>query len=129
MYSGRQDEHHSSGVTIIMTKEAAKTLEEWTPISERIIKARFWSRHIKTTLIQVYAPTNDADEETKDSFYEQLQSVIHLTPHHDIAMRAILMQRLELSSMEKTGLSENMDSRVREMTMMNIFPLYVLTTT
>jgi exonuclease III len=72
-----------------MAKEAAKALEEWTPISERIITARFWSRHIiviMTTLIQVYAPTNDADEETKHSFYEQLQSVIHLTPHHDITI-------------------------------------------
>ena len=48
LYSGRQDEHHSSGVAIIMIAEAAKTLEEWTPISERIITARFWSRHIKT---------------------------------------------------------------------------------
>jgi len=27
LYSVRQDEHHSSGVAIIMTKEAAKTLE------------------------------------------------------------------------------------------------------
>ena len=88
LYSGRQDEHHSSGVAIIVTKEAAKTLEEWTPISKRIITASFWSRHIKTTLIQVYAPTNDADEETNDSFYEQLQSVIHLTPLHDITIVA-----------------------------------------
>ena len=86
MYSGRQDEHHSSGVAIIMTKEAAKTLEKWTPISERFITARFWSRHFKTTLIQVYAPTNDADKETKDNFYEQIQSVIHLTPRHDITI-------------------------------------------
>ena len=45
---GRHDKHHSSGTAIIMTKEAAKKLEEWTPISERIITARFWSRHIKT---------------------------------------------------------------------------------
>jgi endonuclease/exonuclease/phosphatase family metal-dependent hydrolase len=38
------------------------------------------------TLRQVYAPTNDADEETKDSFYDKLQSVIHLTPRHDITI-------------------------------------------
>ena len=40
------------------------------------------------TLRQVYAPTNDADEETKDSFYDKLQSVIHLTPRHDITIVA-----------------------------------------
>jgi hypothetical protein len=31
---------------------------------------------------------NDADEETKDSFYEQNQSVIHLMPCHDIPIVA-----------------------------------------
>ena len=35
-------------------------------------------------MIQVYAPTNDADEDTKDLFYEQLQRVIDNTPRHDI---------------------------------------------
>jgi len=83
LYSGRQDDNHNSGVAIIMSKDATRTLEEWTPMSDRIITARFWSKHIKTTLIQVYAPTNEADDETKDIFYEQLQSVISQAPRHD----------------------------------------------
>ena len=83
LYSGREDGHHSSGVAIILTKEVTRTLEEWTPVSDRIITARFWSKHIKTTLIQVYAPTNEADNSTKEIFYEQLQSVLSQTPRHD----------------------------------------------
>ena len=39
------------------------SLDEWTPISDRNIMARVWSMHIKTTNVQVYAPTNDADED------------------------------------------------------------------
>ena len=51
---------------------------------DRIITARFKSKHIKTTIIQVYAPTNDADTNEKDGFYELLQQVYDRTPRHDI---------------------------------------------
>ena len=86
IYSGRSDNHHSNGVAIAMTKGTHKTLYEWTPISDRIITARFWSKYIKTTVIQVYAPTNDADEDDKESFYDQLQKVVDKTPRHDILL-------------------------------------------
>ena len=84
LHSGRQDNHHSSGVVIALTNETAKRLYEWSPINDRIITARFWSKFVKTTMIQVYAPTNDADEDTNDLFYEQLQRVINNIPRHDI---------------------------------------------
>ena len=35
-------------------------------------------------MVQVYAPTNDADEETKDSFYDMLQGVTDEIPRHDM---------------------------------------------
>ena len=35
-------------------------------------------------MIQMYAPTNNADEDTKDMFYKQLQRVIYNIPRHDI---------------------------------------------
>ena len=34
--------------------------------------------------MQVYAPTNDAEPEAKDEFYEQLQAVIERVPSHDM---------------------------------------------
>lgn len=36
------------------------------------------------TLFQCYAPTNDADEEVTNAFYEQLQHKLDNTPDHDI---------------------------------------------
>ena len=60
-----------------MSKATAMSLDEWTPVSDRIISARLWSRHIKATVIQAYAPNNDADEESKELFYEIYLSTVN----------------------------------------------------
>ena len=40
------------------------------------MSARFNSRFAKLTIIQVYAPTNDVEDESKEEFYEQLQQEV-----------------------------------------------------
>ena len=75
-----------SGVALLMTKQAGSCLESWVPVSDRIMTARFTSKFIKTTVVQVYAPKNEADEETKDSFYDMLQRVTDEIPRHDMIM-------------------------------------------
>ena len=42
-----------------------------------LIEARFYSRFIRTTVIQVNAPTNVSDEEAKYNFYDQLQKIVN----------------------------------------------------
>ena len=59
----------------LLSKEAGKSLKEWQPISERVIFARFESKCQNTMIIQAYAPMNDAEEEEKEDFYQQLQSI------------------------------------------------------
>ena len=59
---------------------------EWKPISDRIIYARFFSRYVKLSIIQVYAPINEANVEDKDNFYEQLQTVVDSVHKHDILL-------------------------------------------
>ncbi|XP_071141829.1 craniofacial development protein 2-like [Mytilus edulis] len=83
-YSGRKDNKHHQGVAIIMNKKAKGALIEWSIVDERIIFARFHSKYAKMTMIQCYAPTNDADDESKRTFYEKLQSITCKTPRHDI---------------------------------------------
>lgn len=46
--------------------------------------ARFASAHIRTTVIQVYAPTEEANDAEKDEFYDVLQTVIDEIPRHDL---------------------------------------------
>lgn len=69
---------------LTLKKEVRKTLLKWNPVNERIMSARFNSRYVKRTVIQVYALTNDADNESKENFYEQLQRKVETTPRHDV---------------------------------------------
>ena len=85
IYSGREEgEAHESGVAIMLAKGIEKTLLEWNPVSDRIITARFNSNHIKLTVIHAYAPTNEADDENKDLFYDQLQEEVDNAKKHDM---------------------------------------------
>ncbi|XP_048759437.2 craniofacial development protein 2-like [Ostrea edulis] len=75
LYSGHNVKHQSEVATMI-SKDQNKTLLEWEPISDRLIRARFNSKDCKLTILQCHVPTNDAGEEVKDDFYEQFQMVV-----------------------------------------------------
>lgn len=83
LYSGH-DTTHTHGVGIILKGEARKALTSWDPVSDRIITARLLGKHSKISFIQVYAPTEAADEEEKDAFYGELQDVIDAIPSFDL---------------------------------------------
>jgi len=74
IYSGRKDGRHHEGVAIILSKTAAKSLIEYHTVNDRIIRARLNTKPIKTSSIQVYSPTNEAESEAKLELYETLQA-------------------------------------------------------
>ena len=55
-------------------------------MSNRLIMARFNSKYVKLTPLTCCAPTEDAHEEEKDVFYDQLQSAIDDTPSRDVLL-------------------------------------------
>ncbi|XP_018022732.1 craniofacial development protein 2-like [Hyalella azteca] len=80
------DELHEGGVAILISQQAEKSLMEWTPVNKRIITARFYSRYRRVTIIQVYAPHNEREEEEKEQFYQELQETLDGCSRNDITI-------------------------------------------
>ena len=52
--------------------------------NDRIISVRFQGKPFNITVIQVYAPTSNAEEAEVEWFYEDLQDLLVLTPKKDV---------------------------------------------
>ena len=50
--------------------------------NDRMISVRFQGKPFNITVIQVYAPTSNAEE--AEQFYEDLQDLLELTPKKDV---------------------------------------------
>ena len=52
--------------------------------NDRMISLHFQSKPFNITVIQVYALTSNAEEAEVESFYEDLQDLLELTPKKDV---------------------------------------------
>ena len=84
LWSGREDNQHRQGVALIIQKEKGNTLLEWKSINEQLLYARFNSRLIKLSVVTCCAPTEEAEKEEADNFYDSLQSTLEDIPKHDV---------------------------------------------
>ena len=51
---------------------------------DRMISVRFQGKPFSIMVIQVYAPTSNAEEAEVEWFYEDLQDLLELTPQKDV---------------------------------------------
>ena len=87
LYSGKEEgDVHQAGVALLLSKGARDSLIDWEGHGDRIIRATFRSsrQRLNMDVIMVYAPTNEADEETKELFYNRLTAVIDRRPRRNM---------------------------------------------
>ena len=58
--------------------------------SYRMISVLFQGKPFNITVIQVYAPTSNAEEAEVEQFYEDLQDLLELTPKKDVLFIIVL---------------------------------------
>ena len=51
----------------------------------------FQGKPFNTTIIQVYAPTSNAEEAEVERFYEDLQDLSELTPQKDVLFTTVVV--------------------------------------
>ena len=90
IYSGNLEDNaiHSEGVGIMLTGQAKQAMLGWKPLSSRLMTAEFRTtqKNIKLHVIVAYAPTNDKDQEVKESFYRQLENTVQNIPSSDMTI-------------------------------------------
>ncbi|XP_069972221.1 craniofacial development protein 2-like [Penaeus vannamei] len=77
-------EIHEKGVGFIVNKNTIRSVLECTPISSRIIRIRIKARPLNLTIIQIYAPTGDYEDNDVELFYQELDEVIQKANKKDV---------------------------------------------
>ena len=70
-----------------------------------MISVHFQGKPFNITVIQVYAPTSNAEEAEVDRFYEDLQDLSELTPKKDALLEG---WNAEVGSQETPGVTGNL---------------------
>src|SRR5574341_401007 len=77
-----------------------------------MISVRFQGNPFSITVIQVYAPTSNAEEAEVEQFYEDLQHLLELTPKKDVLF-IIRDWNAKVGSQETPGVTGKFGLRIR----------------
>ena len=84
IYYCGQESFRRNGVALIVNKRVQNAVLGGNLKNNRIISARFQGKPFNITVIQVYAPTSNAEE--AEQFYEDLQDLLELTAKTDVLL-------------------------------------------
>ena len=73
-----------NGMAIIVNKGVQNAVLGCNLKNDRMISVHFQGKPFNNTVIQVHAPTSNAEEAEVERFYEDLQDILELTPQKDV---------------------------------------------
>ena len=79
IYYCRQDSLRRNGIALIVNKRVQNSVLGYSLKNDRMISVRFQGKPFNITVIQVYAPTSNAEEAEVEWFCEDLQDLLELT--------------------------------------------------
>ena len=80
IYYCGQESLRRNGVALIVNKRVQNAVLGCNLKNDRMISVRFQGKPFSITIIQVYAPTSNAEEAEIEWFFENLQDLLKLTP-------------------------------------------------
>jgi len=83
-YYRGQESLRRNGVVIIVNKRVRNAVLGCNLKNDRILSVCFQGKPLNIMVIQVYAPTSNAEEVEVERFYEDLQNLLVLTPKKDV---------------------------------------------
>ena len=84
IYYCGQKSFRRNAVAIMVNKRVRNAVLRYNLKNDRMISVRFQGKPLNVTVIQVYAPTSNAEETEVERFYEDLQDLLELTPPKDV---------------------------------------------
>ena len=80
IYYCGQESRRRNGVAIMVNKRVQNAVLGCNLKNNRMISVRFQGKPFNITVIQVYAPTSNAEEAEVEWFYEDLPDLLELIP-------------------------------------------------
>ena len=82
-FSGKENKHEH-GVGFLVQKDFVNTVMGCRLVSSRLITIRLRAVPFNITIVQVYAPTSNYDDNNIEKFDDQLKNFIDQTPKKNI---------------------------------------------
>ena len=107
IYNCWQESLRRNGVAIIVNKRVQNAVLGCDLRNNRMISVCFQGKPFNIMVIQVYAPTSNAEEAEVEQFYEDLQDLLELIPKKDVLF-IIGEWKAKVGSQEKPGVTGNL---------------------
>ena len=108
IYYCGQESLRRIGVAIMINERVQNAVLGCSLKNDRMISVRYQGKLFNNTVIQVYAPTSNAEEAEVCQFYEDLQDLLELRPPKDVLF-IIGNWEAKVGSQEITGVTDKFD--------------------